>query len=326
MNDFNVNIIKKTKELASGKLGMILILDDTKDVDYTVFDGLESLQKQYDETTEVYKIANRIFEQKPAPEKIAVIGKTTELTTELIELLENHLEEDWFFLTCTKNSNEVITALSEWIEKHQKMYFTTIQDLELPSQIEAENTVVMYHDNVDAYASEGLAAYLSTQVVGSFTAKFKHIEGVEGATITKEQLKKLHDDGGFSYVKKKGKLQTSEGKTTSGEYIDVVMGSIFIKTRMEFEEAMLAYNNKKIGYSNKGIAQLVDVAKRVLDEATENGIILNEGDKGVYSIEYTTREDTPLEDRMNRQYNGIKWKATLDGAIHGGNIDGILEL
>lgn len=328
--DFIVNITKLTKGVAERGFGTILILDTSKDSEYKTYADLQSLAPDFAVSTDVYKIANRIFGQPIAPIQIAVVGKliepvSGELTT-LVELLNSVAHKDFYFLVCTRNEVEVIKLLSSWIDSQEKMYFSTIKDLTIPSTLESEQTVTMYHEGEDAHVSEGLASYLATAPVGGVTAKFKTINGVLESNITQAELNQLHEDNGFSYVRKGGVLQTSEGMTTSGEYIDVVMGGHWIKFRMEEELMLLTVQNPKIPYSNEGIAMLVSACDTVLKRAVAQGIILEEQGVGVYNIEYMLREDTPKNDIANRKYNGIKWTATLAGAIHGGIISGQLIL
>lgn len=234
---------------------------------------------------------------------------------------------EFFFLTCTDNSEDTIKRLSNFIDTQEKMYFVTTQSLQAPKIVRSENTVIMYHDDVNAYVAEGLASYLTTAKVGGVTAKFKEIKGVLEANITSVQLSNLHNANGFTYIEKMGLLQTTEGKTTSGEYIDVVMGALWIQFKMEEGLAYLAANTPKIGFDNKGISKMVSVCNDVLRRAAfEQDIILVDKDGNAkFSIEYVPRELTDPNDVANRNYTGIKWTAKLAGAIHKATVSGTLE-
>lgn len=319
--DFVVNVNVRAKGVTERGFGTILVLDNTKETDYTVLNGIEDLEG-YEPDTAAYKIASRIFGQSPAPQEVAIAGTVAEEPSELVAYLNNLVEKDsdWFFLTCTDNSDATVKALSNWIATQEKMYFVTSQKLDLVEELESDQTVFMYHDDVDAYAAEGLAAIMATGPVGGKTGKFKTIDGVVAADITSTELNNLHDNGGFSYVRKMGVLQTTEGLTTDGSYIDLTMGAFFTKFRIEEETMLLAINNDKIPYSNTGIAMLVSVVDTILQRATNQGIVLEEDGKGVYQIDYIPREDMPKNKIANRDYDGITATATLAGAIHTGTI------
>ncbi|MDO4719640.1 MAG: DUF3383 family protein [Peptostreptococcaceae bacterium] len=234
---------------------------------------------------------------------------------------------DFFFLVSTDNTPDTIERLSGWIDTQEKMYFVTAQNLQAPKLVRSENTVVMYHDDENAYVAEGLASYLTTAKVGGVTAKFKEIKGVKEAKINATQLSNLHKANGFTYIEKMGLLQTTEGKATNGEYIDVVMGAYWIQFKMEEGLAYLAANTPKIGFDNKGIAKMVAVCEHVLRRAAfeQDIILVDSEDNAKFEITYIPRELTDPNDVANRNYTGIKWTAKLAGAIHKATISGILE-
>lgn len=235
--------------------------------------------------------------------------------------------DDAFFLVCTDNSEFAIRKLSNWIDTQDMMYFTTSKNIQAAKLVRSENTVIMYHNDPESFAAEGLASYLTTAKVGGITAKFKEIKGISAAKISSTQLSSLHRNNGFSYIEKMGLLQTTEGKATNGEYIDVVMGAYWIKFKMEEGLAYLAANTPKIGFDNKGIAKMVAVCNNVLKRAAfdQDIVLINSDEVPQYKIEYVPREQTDPNDVANRNYTGIKWTAKLAGAIHKATISGILE-
>lgn len=332
MKDFIVNITKLTKPISQQGFGLPLILATSKAHPYTVYNDISALAEDFPAETDAYRIASRIFGQNPAPAQVAVYGilyddvtgTPEDLVTALNTLVE--VNNDWYFLTCTENADDVITALSGWVDTQLKMYFVTSQALTTPTALESERTVVMYHNDAAAYVAEGLVATAATHRPGELTFKFKTVNGVSEADITATELNQLHTDGGFSYIRKMGVLQTTEGKTTSGEYIDVVMCGDFLKVRMEEEAAYLAVNTLKIPYDNQGISMLMSVVDSVLKQGVDQGIILQDDDgNGVYDITVIKREDVSQNDIASRTYNGVRWTAKLAGAIHSGIITGVLE-
>lgn len=329
--DFIVNITKLTKAVSQKGFGLCMILGTSKAVPYALYGGIEEVGTAFGVESKEYKIAARIFGQNPAPQEIAIAGilfEELEGVTQLVEALNTIVEtnNDWYFLACTDNSDEAIQALSNWIDTQMKMYFVTSQNLAIQAMLESEQTVCLYHEDVNAYLAEGLIALGATNDPGSLTFKFKTVNGILASNITATELAALHANNGFSYIRKMGVLQTTEGTTTSGEYIDVVMGAHYLQARMEEECMYLAINNKKIPYDNIGIAMLAGVASDVLNRGANMGIILKdpETEKGVFTIDITKREEVSKNDIANRVYNGIKWTATLAGAIHTGTMTGYL--
>lgn len=436
--DFVVNITKLTRAVNQRGFGLILIYDTEHDKEYGIYQDISAVSESFPVDSKVYKIASRIFGQKPKVQNIAIAGNTkmqetsgtkgvhtltvtkkfetgdvlsingidykfapsspnkdkneftgSDIQTQIANLqpLISKYEKDFdvtstastvvftqkiagdgelpiilisgagqanirnttteklptgmiaflnqlrdkhseaFFLVCTDNSDNAVKKLSNWIDTQEMMYFTTSQNLQAPKLVRSENTVIMYHDDQDSYACEGLAGYFATAKVGGVTGKFKEIKGVQAAKITSTQLSELHKNNGFTYIEKMGLLQTTEGKTTSGEYIDVVMGAYWIQFKMEEGLAYLAANTPKIGFDNKGISKMVSVCVNVLKRAAfeQDIILIDKDDNAKFQVNYVTREMTDPNDVANRNYTGIKWSAKLAGAIHKATVSGILE-
>ena len=316
--DFPVNIQRKTVGVSERGFGTILIFDPSQDINFKYITA-ENV-KEFSTESKVYKLASRLFMQKPQPQEVAVVGKSGTAVEGFKKVLEE--TNDFFFLTCTDNSVETIKGLSNLCQVNNKVYAVTVNDYEDAKKLFEEvydNTFVMYHDDSDSFVAESLAVVMSYKVGGK-TAKFKTLQGVKAADVSTTQVKELHKSNLFTYVEKLGVLQTSEGKMLSGEYIDVILGEYWIRFRMEERMQRLALTQDKIPYTNRGIGMLVGVAELVLTEAVAMGIV----EEGQYRVDYKVREDVDSNEVALRKYDYILWTAMLQGAIHTGQISGIL--
>lgn len=316
--DFPVNIQRKTVGVSARGFGTILIFDPSQDINFKYITA-ENV-KEFSTESKLYKMASRLFMQKPQPQEVAVVGKNGAA----VEGFKKVLEEtgDFFFLTCTDNSVETIKGLSNLCQVNNKVYAVTINDYEDAKKLFEEvydNTFVMYHDDSESFVAEALAVVMSYKIGGK-TAKFKTLQGVKAANVSLTQVNELHKSNLFTYVEKLGVLQTSEGKMLSGEYIDVILGEYWIRFRMEERMQRLALTQDKIPYTNRGIGMLVGVAELVLTEAVAMGIV----EEGQYRVDYKVREDVDSNEVALRKYDYILWTAMLQGAIHTGQISGIL--
>lgn len=314
--DFPVVIQRKTVAVSERGFGTILILDNKKDIDFKYVDA-EDL-KGLDGA--VLNIANRLFMQKPQPQKVAVFGKAGAIDVAFNAALEAN--NDFFFVVSTDNTTESIKKLAELAQVHSKIYgvtVNTIADTKKLYELKNDNTFVMYHDDPKAYAAEAMTVIMSYKVGGK-TAKFKTIQGVRSAKVSTTELNELHEHKMFTYVEKLGVLQTTEGKVLSGEYIDIVLGEYWIRFKMEEALQRLALVNDKIPYTNVGIGMIVGACEAVLSRAVDQGIV----EKGQYKVDYKLREDVPSNDVAARKYDYVIWTAMMQGAIHTGQISGIL--
>lgn len=322
--DFIVNVNNLTKGVSEQGFSLILIYDHEHDIPYTYISNPADLT-EHGVTVEdrVYKIAQKIFSKTPRPQEVVVFGKVAETSAEVETALNELIDEqnnDWFSLVSTDNSDETIEQLAQWATSNEKVYYVTTQNKELAAEIESTNTAIGYHDNPDDFVAEGLAANMSMALPGSITAKFEEVTGSRPADITLTDLNNLHRDNAFSYIRSRGRNYVSEGKMTDGGYIDIVLGSYFIKFRLEEALFLLAMSHGKIPYSDRGIGMLVAQVETVMKIATRQGIILEKDGMGVYEITALRRNEVLHNDVANRKYDGITVKATVAGAIHTGTV------
>lgn len=325
IKSFTVNVNNLAKPMSEESLGRILVMDNEYDLDYATLFETKDLPEIVSKESRLYKLVDKLFTCSKKLEEIVVVGDSTMLDENdlaaNLELLIEEQKSDWFFLTSTMNDNATIKKISAFVDKNDRVYFVTTQDLSIIETIVGENTAIGFHDDETDFLAEGLAVNMSVALPGSITAKFEQIRGSEPANITLSELKSIHRNNGFSYIRNKGIDYVSEGKMADGNYIDLVLGSYFIKFKLEEALFMLAINNGKIGYDDKGIGMMTAATETALKTATNQGIILEENGQGVYEITALRRNQVSKVDVSNRRYNGLSARATVAGAIHDGEVN-----
>jgi len=318
IKDVEVIVTRETAALTQAGFGLPLIVATDVIKDYAEYTELAAVGEDYDENSMAYKMANRVFGQSPRPSKLAMVGvgatEPTEIVSALNALVEK--ENDWYFLLCDLQTETVVKALSEWIDAQKKLYFATTDNLDLVKDLESERTAIMYHDT-DPTAAAGWVGRCSPEQPGSITLKFKSINGLQAVNIGVTDLVELHENGGNSYVRKLGILQTSEGKVTSGEYIDVMRSQDFIEARLVEQVSRLLFTKGKVPYDNSGIAMIVAECESVMRQATRQGIVAVDDDgNGLWSVTAPNRADISANQVASRKLDGVVVEATLAGAIH----------
>jgi len=326
LNDFIVNITLASIPEKSAPFGKILIVTDDVDQAYKEYANLTAVLVDFADTTDTYKMAAQLFAQTPAPDGIAVLGASTLLPADLTALLTANINQDFTVFYCTNAGDTFITALSAWAEANGRFYAATTQNKALVKS-GIRHAFVMYHSIAGDCLAEKLVTYMLVRPIGSVVGKFKTLVGTAESVVTDTELATLHTNYLGTYIEDMGVLQTTQAQTQSGEYVDVVLGALWIKLEMEAGLRNLALTTGKIPYSNAGIALLKDVAIKVLLQGAVNGIILlDENGNATYTMDSLTREATSVNDRADRVYNGISWTASLAGAIEGADLSGTLEI
>jgi hypothetical protein len=326
LNDFIVNITLAKLPDKSAPFGKILIVTDDVDQAYKEYANLTAVLVDFADTTDTYKMAAQLFAQEPAPDGIAVLGDSTALPADITALLTANINQDFTVFYCTNASDTFIPALSAWAEANGRFYAATTQNKAMVKS-GIRHAFVGYHSVAGDYMIEKLVTYMLVRPIGSVTGKFKTLVNTAESVVTDAELATLHSNYLGTYIKDMGVLQTTQAQTQSGEYVDVVLGALWLKLEMEAGLRNLALTTGKIPYTNAGIALLVGVAEKVLKEAAVNGIVLlDDSGNAVYTIDYLKREQTTAQDRAGRVYNSISWTASLAGAVEKAQISGTLEV
>lgn len=326
LNDFIVNITLATVPERSAPFGKILVVTDDVVRAYKEYANLSAVLVDFADTTDTYKMAAQLFAQTPAPNGIAVLGVSTILPADLTALLTANINQDFTAFYCTNAGDTFITALSAWAEVNGRFYAATTQNKAMVKS-GIRHAFVGYHSVAGDYMIEKLVTYMLVRPIGSVNGKFKTLVNTAESVVTDAELATLHANYLGTYIKDMGTLQVTQAQTQSGEYVDVVLGALWIKLEMEAGLRNLALTTGKIPYSNAGIALLKAVAIKVLQQGAVNGIVLlDKSGNATYTMTALTREQTTAQDRAARTYNGISWTASLAGAIEGADLSGTLEI
>ncbi|MBP2002572.1 hypothetical protein J2Z69_003658 [Paenibacillus shirakamiensis] len=296
---------------------------------YTSYSNLEEVERDFAKNTEVYKAATAIFIQEHRPSEVAVMIKKTDDPWEAF--LASVFDKDFYFLISTSSTLANIQAIADAVEANDSRQFfassSSLVDVATLKAKKYKNTTVFYHTHVDNYPEAALVGEAGSKPVGSITWKGQRLTGVLPLDLTANEVKAIENAGALTYVNKAGDAVTSEGKTLSGEWVDVVHAKHYTIHSIEYEVQKLFNNarNQKIGYDNTGIAQIEGAVRNVLQRCLLQGVIARgEDGSGLYSTQFITREQITAIDRASREYNGGSFEFELSGAIHETTIRGLV--
>lgn len=348
MADVIVNITDQTRPLTQAGFGKPLILGDTETITgqkdtYKEYSSLDEVANDYDSNTDEYKAAQAIFAQEPRPEKIAIYNVTrdpatptpTELTNALNTIIASN--NDWYFLILTSRDSADIEEVGAWVNANEKLFgicmgssddsVTVANITTVAANLASDRCFILAHKDPSKFADAAWIGKMGPKQPGSATWKFKNLNGITDAGYNTTEISNLESGNVNTYIEKFGVLQTTEGKTTSGTYIDITRSKDWLKARMEEAVMAVLINNDKIPYDDTGIILIADAIKSVLKQGVVNGVIAkDEAGNGLFSISVPKRADIPTNDKANRKLPDINWTATLAGAIHQVEINGVVQV
>lgn len=320
--------IDLNKPLGRVSFGYPLILSIGAEKTYAECTNLDEVTTAgFAEETATYKAAAVMFSQNNPPAKIAVCGVAESSDLSAIK------DKDWrqlyiagFDAGDTESAAD-LSAVKTYVEStDDKMWFAALKDESKLTGLGASDRIIGFVHS-DLLAAAALAGEAAGREVGSFTYKNLILNQIAPAFYTDTELDTLHEANGITFVAKAGDNVTSEGKTMSGEYIDIIDSEDYIVQQLEYQTQKLLNSSAKVPYDNNGIALLESAAVNVLKDAYNKGMIAtNDDGTPAYSVNYALREEMDAEYRAQRKYVGGKFSFTLAGAVHTVEITGEIEI
>lgn len=333
----NVTITRQTQAVSRAGFGMALILSTEQDAEYREYTDISQVGSDFGTDSETYRLASAIFGQSPRPSKVAIYGYEYDTEREenpdtpaalsgvLNQLIKNN--NGFFYLVSTDQTDPVINELARWTATQSKLYFASTSNIDLPKNINQTNTVILVHDEPKTYPAEAWVGVGAPLDVGSFTWTFKTLNGIKPTSFDTSVVDRIEENNGSAYIREGGVDITSKGVTTSGEYIDIIQSQYFLTSRMTENVFGLLARTAKVPFTDAGIAMVVAEVENTLKSAANQGIIAEDADGNpMYSIEAPTRAEVSVNDRANRVLPGVRWKATIAGAVEDVDINGVLEV
>lgn len=331
----DVKVVIKTLK-AAGKVGfgvpLILSTLQSTEVPFTTYSDIDEIEAKFGEESAIYKTAVLLFKQNDSPDKIGIYVSEKKAT----DALSDVWDEEWRQLIIpefAEEGDDTIKAVSDYVEaKQDKLYFADISDLSIINDtMKNERTIAFYYDVSkttvpnEAVTSPvaALAGASASKDAGSFTYKNLILKGLAPMSILDSEIDSIHKKNALTVVTKAGDYVTTEGKTLSGEYIDIVDSKDYVVKNIEYQVQKNMNSLDKLPYDDRGISQIESIVVNVLKSAYNNGIIAND-ENGVpdYSTKFKSRNEVDAGDRGERIYNGGSFTFGLAGAVHNAQING----
>ena len=334
----NVEISRETTAVSQAGFGTLLIVGENAEFSerlryYTSPDGVA---EDFGENDAERKAADLAFSQSPRVERIA-IGRKDELETwtEALDAIQSE-EDDWYGLMITSRTQEDQEATADWVEARIKLAGLATSDSDVidgsaDSDIASylqdnsiERTFALYHpDAADEYPEAAWFGDRLPSDPGSSTWAFKTLSGVEVYSLSETEKTAVLDKSANIYTRVGGVNITRLGTVGSGEYIDVIRGVDWLQARMTEAIFSRLVNLPKIPYTDAGVQIVTTEMRAVLDRAIDRDVIAA---NPAYEIDAPRVRDVPFNDRANRVLPDLRFRATLAGAIHRVEIQGVVTV
>ena len=253
------------------------------------------------------------------------------IATDLANIRE--INDTWYGLTTHLHTAVGILEVAAAVESLKKIYgystyLTDILDAVTTdvasdlSELGYDRTFGFY--DAGANTTFGEAAWFGVMLPkdpGSATWKFKTLTGVTDDGITTTQSTRARGKNCNTYETIGGVAITREGVMASGEFIDVIVGADWMESRIEENVYSVLVNSDKIPYTDAGGAVIENQIRGVLQEAVEADYITSD-----FTVTVPKVSTVSSATKATRVFPTVTFAATLAGAIHKTNINGVVSV
>lgn len=341
LNIINVNIGLQTLPLAQKGFGLPLVAGITNSPSslnyFEVSDADELLDPSigYLATDPEYKMAQAIFSQTPRPEKIAVTQLTSfaNIATDLALLRET--KDNWYWLLITDKSKSVIQQVATYINSLEKVGLFATSDISTLAGMNEERAAILISDFANEHPEAAWFGRCGSVPIGSISWDCKQLSGQQNSNLTQSEQSSILAANGNVIRELGGVDVTFEGKTMSGQYIDIINGRDYLKARLIEAFQSLKINNDKVPMTQSGLGMLEASLREVFRDCGRRGVIATVSDpeerkfSDMGDYQYilkmpATKKEIPTNDRANRIVSGISFKAIVGGGINKIEINGTM--
>ena len=250
---------------------------------------------------------------------------------------------NWYGLACTDRTTSTVKAIADWAESMNALqpviFGTASSDLNIINQAVGIDTTsvaayinirgyvrsfVLYSQDADSEYPEcawfGKVLPLSP---GSETWKFKTLAGVAYSNLTTTQSFKALSKKANTYEFIGGVGITQNGTSGQGQFLILLRGIDWLRSTITTNVFGLLVRLPKVPYTDAGIAAVQAQVQLSLQLGIDNNFI---ADNPPPVVTVPLAANVPPNDKANRILNNVKFTATLAGAIHAVNIQGIVTV
>lgn len=235
---------------------------------------------------------------------------------------------DWFGATEILAASAAVEAMDRYHiassandDIHDQSVTTDIASL---VQAAGYNNSLVFHSKTPEIAASGYMGRILPTIPGSATHKFKSIAGLAVGDYTQTQISAMQGKNATFYIRRLGRNITCDGKSASGEWIDVVRFVHWLKARLCEAVFSLKVSRDKIPFTNQGIGLIENAVRGVLSTGIANGGLAADPPPVVTVPDARVNVENGVNviDKANRFLNYVDFCATLQGAIHDTLIQG----
>jgi hypothetical protein len=244
------------------------------------------------------------------------------------------VNDDWYGIVGDWWGKTEIEDVSDFVEGLFKLHAAMSQDDGMYDQAVSNDvgsllqskalarTFLFHHPDAVTIGAAMLGKNLPKDP-GSITWKFKTLATIPFVEYTPGEKSALANKNIERYIRIAGNNLTCDGKTSSGEFIDITRFVDFIRVRLQENIFFRLKNADKVPFTDPGIAIIENEVRGVMQLGISVGGFAADP---APEVTVPLAADVSINDKANRLLPDVKFNATLAGAIHELEVRGVVTV
>jgi len=241
---------------------------------------------------------------------------------------------DWYGLLLTSRNNDDIMNAAATIETMRRIFLTSTQDSDVLTSVTTDvasklkarayaRTAYLYSADQENYPDAAWIGNRFPTDPGSSTWAYKVLAGIAPDKFSSTQAANLAFKLANTYTTIAGANVTGKGKVAANEWIDTIVFIDWLQAQLEETIFAKLISSEKIPYTDPGVSIIEGLIRGVLDRGIRVGGLAADPAPEVF---VPLVADVPEQDRQDRLLPDVTFNATLAGAIHEIEIDGVVSV
>lgn len=249
-------------------------------------------------------------------------------------------DDDWYGFHLDSSSKAECLLAAAWTEPQLKIFFASTSDTEngtigVASTLLKQLKAAAYFRTSTWVDGAVCPSFLGAGIMGEefpFPPGTSTYLGKTLAGITVDNPSSTFEgevvaQNGNVYTSVLGINVTRPGKSAAGEFIDIAVGRDWLVARLKESIFGIIAGNRRVPYTNGGVAMLrggaLGVLKRAQGSLASPGFLDPEVEPVVTA---PLVADVDPADRAARVFNNLTFSAKISGAIHAANLNGTISV
>lgn len=313
------------------------------------YSDLATIATQFGTAHPVYGAAAAIFSQKETVDKVYVGRVTTAAPETWTAGLDAILAEnnEWYGMCSPDRVLADQSEIADWAQINKKLYGISSDDVnvvdgagDIAEYIDTNSydySFVIYHPDSDGtttgpYPAAAWLGLMFPKDPGSATWAWKQLVGITPYVLTGTQIDTIEGKNGNYYIDVAGISVALKGTVGTGEFMDTIRGSDWLKARIQELVLTPLVNTDKVPYTNAGVGVITNQIGEALGEAVDRDFVAattTDVDGNIvpgWSISAPEVSTVSAAEKTARNLPDVTFEATLSGAIHTVVVRGTLVL